>query len=98
MQNWTELLPLVLIVVVGWALLVRPMRKRQRQMAEIQRNLAVGSTIMLTSGIFGDVEEFDDSKVRLAVAPGTTITVARQVVAQVVDSPTGDDDLPSDSD
>lgn len=98
MQNWTELLPLVLIVIVGWLLLVRPMRKRQRQMADIQRNLAVGSTIMLTSGIFGDVEEFDESKVRLVIAPGTTITVARQVVAQVVDAPTSDDDYPPETD
>ena len=97
MQNWTELLPLVLIVVVGWLLIIRPMRKRQRHMAEIQRNLAVGSTIMLTSGIYGDVEEFDDSSVRLTIAPGTTITVARQVVAQVVQPPATDDDWPPDS-
>lgn len=93
MENWTQLLPLVLIVVVGWFLIIRPMRSRQRQMATIQRQLAVGSRVMLTSGIFGDVEFFDETSVRLAIAPGTTITVARQVIAQVVEIPSAPDDL-----
>lgn len=92
MENWTQLLPLVVIVLVGWFLIIRPMRNRQRQMATVQKNLAVGSKVVLTSGIFGDVEDLDESSVRLSIAPGTTITVARQVVARVVDPVTPDDD------
>lgn len=94
MQEWTQLLPLLLIVIVGWFLIIRPMRNRQRKMATIQRNLAVGSRIMLTSGIFGDVEALDENIVQLGVAPRTTITVSRQVVAEVIEPiyPAADDE------
>lgn len=87
MNEWAQVLPLVLIVLVGWFLLIRPMRKRQRQMTSVQANLDVGTKVMLTSGIFGEIDGVDDTSVQLSIAPGTTVTVAKRAVAQVVEPP-----------
>ena len=79
------LFPLVLIVLAFWLLVIRPARKRQHEMTRIQNSVSVGSEVMLGSGIFGTVVSIGDDTLKLAVAPGTEIKVARQAVVRVVD-------------
>ncbi len=68
-------------------------------MSEIQRNLAVGDRVVLSAGIFGTIVELEDSRVRLEIAPGTVIEVARQVVVRrAEDSPEPEDLAPADPD
>jgi preprotein translocase subunit YajC len=87
-------LPLVLIVLVFWFLVIRPTRRRQQQVSSVQSSLGPGSKVMLSSGIFGTVVSVADESVRLEIAPGTTIKVARQAVVRVVEDTTPD--LPTD--
>lgn len=79
-----EILPLVLLVLVFWFLILRPMRKRQQQFATTQRSVEVGTRVMLASGIFGDVISVGDETVELKISPETTVTVLRQAIARVV--------------
>jgi preprotein translocase subunit YajC len=80
-------LPFVLIVAVFWFLVIRPARKRQHEMTSVQSSIGAGSEVMLGSGIYGRVVSVADDTVRLEVAPGTTVKVARQAVVRVVDRP-----------
>lgn len=77
--------PLVLLVAVFWLLILRPMRKRQRHFVETQNALAVGSKVILSSGIFGEVAELFDDRVDVRISPDTTVTVLRQAIASVRD-------------
>lgn len=77
--------PLLLIVLAFWLLVIRPAKKRQQDMNRIQNSVAVGSEVMLGSGIFGTVTSIGDDTLNLAVAPGTEIKVARQAVVRVID-------------
>lgn len=79
-----EILPLLLLVVVFWFLILRPMRKRQQQFVATQKSVIVGSRVMLASGIFGDVISVEDETVELKISPETTVTVLRQAIARVV--------------
>lgn len=79
-----EILPLVLLVLVFWFLILRPMRKRQQQFVATQKSVTVGSRVMLASGIFGDVISVEDETVELKISPETTVTVLRQAIARVV--------------
>ena len=45
----------------------------------------VGHQVVLSAGIFGTVRALHDGKVDLEIAPGTVITVARQVVVRRAD-------------
>lgn len=78
------LLPL-LLVVVFWLLVIRPARRRQRDLGRTQGSLQPGVRVMLSSGVYGDVASVDGENVGLTVAPGVTLTVHRQAVAKVVD-------------
>ena len=84
-NNLATFLPLVLIVLVFWFLVIRPTRRRQQQMSSVQSSLGPGAQVMLSSGIYGTVVSVADESVRVEIAPGTTIKVARQAVVRVVE-------------
>jgi preprotein translocase subunit YajC len=83
---------LLLVVVAFYFLIVRPQRRRMMEMRILQSNLQVGDEVVTTAGIFGVVQEIDPETVRLEIAPGTTIRLARGAVTQRLgaDDPTGD--------
>jgi len=73
------------IVLVFWAIVMRPARNQQRAMRDVQRTVEVGDEVIISAGIFGKVRSVDEAKVDLEIAPGTVITVARQVVVRRAD-------------
>ena len=85
MGESATLLLLAAMLVLFWLVVIRPARRQQSAVSQIQRNLAVGDRVVLSSGIFGTIVTIDDSRVRLEVAPGTVIEVARQVVVRKAD-------------
>jgi preprotein translocase subunit YajC len=90
---------LAALLLLFWLIVIRPARRQQSTVSEIQRNLAVGDRVVLSAGIFGTIVELEDSRVRLEIAPGTVIEVARQVVVRrAEDSPEPEDLAPADPD
>jgi preprotein translocase subunit YajC len=96
-------LPILLLLVFAYLLIVRPARKRTQETAALQAALSKGDSIMLTSGIFGRVDEIvadDDAgaagKVKVELAPGVVVTVHRGAIGKIIidDSPT----IPDSSD
>jgi preprotein translocase subunit YajC len=86
-------LPFVLIALVFYFLILRPQRRRQQTLVSTQSALAVGSEVMLGSGIFGTVSSLDDETLQLELSPGVVMKVSRQAVVRVVDEPTAVEDL-----
>jgi preprotein translocase subunit YajC len=84
------LLPLLLLVAVFWLLVLRPARKRQQQAAALQSELAVGSHVMLTSGVFGRVTWLGEETLRVEIAPETVIRAHRQAVGRVLEDEEAD--------
>lgn len=83
--------PFTIIMLVILAVLIffmfRNSRKRQADARELQSKVVPGANVMTNFGMFGTIRSIDEdeNKVELEVAPGTVITVHRQVVARVVD-------------
>ena len=74
---------LFMVALAGlWIVLTRPARRQQRQVAEFQAAIEVGAEVMMTAGIFGTVRAVENDRVRLEIADGTVITVARQALVQ----------------
>ena len=82
-----SLLPLVAIALLFWLLLIRPQQRRQKELVRMQASLNVGDEVMLTSGIYGTVQEAADDHLRVQIADGVSIKVARGAVGQVVQQP-----------
>ena len=84
-DQWGSLIPLLLIVAAFWFLVLRPARNRQRDAVALQQRLALGSTVMLTSGVFGEVARLTDDAIVLRVSPQVTIAVHRNAVGRILD-------------
>jgi preprotein translocase subunit YajC len=82
---YAQLLVIVVAMIVFWAIVMRPARTQQRRVQELQSELEVGQEVVLSAGIFGTIRSLSEGRVELEVAPGTVITVARQVVVRRVD-------------
>jgi len=78
------LLPIIGIVLLFWLLIIRPQSKRQKALAALQGGLVPGNEVMLSSGLYGVVDQIVDDRIQLRVAEGVTIEVARGAVANVV--------------
>ncbi|MDX6298223.1 MAG: preprotein translocase subunit YajC [Nocardioidaceae bacterium] len=83
-------LPLVLIVLVGYLLIVRPTRKRSQAAQRLQSSLAPGDQVMLTSGIFARLVDLEHETAHVELAPGVVVRVHRRAVGQIIVDPTGD--------
>lgn len=70
------------IIVAVWFLLVRPQRKRMQEHQALMASLEVGHEIVTAGGIHGRIEELDSEALRLEIAPGTVIDLARRAVAR----------------
>jgi preprotein translocase subunit YajC len=83
------------LVVVLIFFMFRNGKKRQAAMQEMQSNMRPGAEVMLQSGIYGVIEEVDESDNRVTVRSGTsTLVVHRNAVSQIV-TPADSVDEPS---
>src|SRR5256712_14214576 len=79
------LIIIVLLFAVGWALLIRPQRRRQMVQRQMQEELAPGVEILTAGGLYGFVRSIDENdEVTVEIAPGTNVRVARRAVAAVI--------------
>lgn len=63
MSPWITVVYLVVIVGVFYFLMIRPQKKEQKAKELMRNELAVGDTVLTTSGFYGtviDVDEDDD--------------------------------------
>jgi preprotein translocase subunit YajC len=74
---WVQLLPFAVILAIFYLLILLPMRRRQKKIADFQSSLKIGDKVVTTSGIYGAVTRLSDRTVRLQVADKVTIEIAR---------------------
>ena len=84
----TTFLPLVLIFVVFWFMLIRPQRKKDKQVKEMLNNLKAGDRICTIGGIYGTIASIKDETITLYVgAQKFQMVVARWAIRSVEDAP-----------
>ena len=67
---------------VFYLLLWRPQQRRMTATRSLQGHLEIGDDVMTTSGIFGKIVELGDDDLRLEIAPGTVVRVARGAIGE----------------
>lgn len=86
MQGAVQLIPLILMVVLFYFLLIRPQKKRQKAVQEMQNNLQKGDKIVTIGGLHGTIESIDELKVNLKSIDGSKLVFDRQAIREVVES------------
>ena len=96
-----QLILLLAMLVLLWALLIRPQRARQRQQQEVLSAVEPGDEIITVGGLYGIVQEIDEEDdLIVEVADAVHVRIARRAVAGVVkpDDETDEDEDASEED
>src|SRR6188474_358216 len=75
-----QLFPFALMLAIFYLLVLMPMRKRQKKVADFQAALKVGDRVITTSGIYGQITRLSDTSVQVQIADKVRIEVARASV------------------
>lgn len=85
------LLIIVVTFALMWVVFIVPQQRRVRQHQSLVATLQVGDEVMTTAGIYGRITFMDDELVRLEVAPGVELRVARGAIAKRTVEPAAPD-------
>ena len=78
--------PLFLIVLLALFvfLFVLPNRRRQRAQQDLLRSIDVGAEVLTVGGLIGRVIAAEDSELKVEIADGVVVRIARRGVATVL--------------
>ena len=80
-----NLLFFALLIVGFYLLAIRPQRKRAQELARVRAQLAPGTQVMTTAGLFAYVADVEGDNVVLEIAPGVKARFATAAVVRIVD-------------
>ncbi|MSP46051.1 MAG: preprotein translocase subunit YajC [Xanthobacteraceae bacterium] len=79
-----SLLPFILIFVIMYFLILRPQQKRQKQHADMVKNVRRGDTVVTSGGLIGKVTKvIDDEQVEVELADEVRVRQMRSMLADV---------------
>jgi preprotein translocase subunit YajC len=80
--DMTMILMWVVIGVIFWFFILRPQKKRQQEIQNFRNSIAIGSRVVTSGGIYGEVRGIEDADniLVIEVAKGVNIRVDRNSV------------------
>ncbi len=80
-----QLLPLVALIFILYFLMIRPQKKKDKQINEMRKNLMVGDEIVTIGGIYGKIVKTKDETIVIQTgADRIRLEMARWSVSSVV--------------
>lgn len=78
----TMILMWVVIGLIFWFFILRPQKKRQQEIQNFRNSIAIGSRVVTSGGIYGEVRAIEDADniLVIEVAKGVNIRVDRNSV------------------
>lgn len=76
-----QFVPFAIIAVIFYALILLPMKRRQKKVQEFQDALKAGDKIITTSGIYGQIVRVNEKSIQLQIADKVRIELAKAAVA-----------------
>jgi preprotein translocase subunit YajC len=72
------------LLALVWFMLIRPQRRRQQEAQRLLETISVGKEIVTAGGLYGRVTAVDGDEVRVEIADGVEVRLAKRAVAGVV--------------
>lgn len=64
-----------MMILVFWLLIIRPSKKRQKQIEEARNNLKKGDKVVTAGGIHGKITDVKDNECMIEIADGVVIRI-----------------------
>ena len=85
---FVAMMPMLLIFLVFYFVWFMPIRKKQKALEELLRNLKKGDKVVTTGGFYGQVIKAEDHHVILRLAPeNVVVKIAKRAIAGLEGSP-----------
>lgn len=81
------------LLALMWFMLIRPQRRRQQEAQRMLEQISVGKEIVTAGGLYGRVTAVEGDEVRVEIADGVEVRIAKRAVAGVV----GEDEEPEEA-
>jgi preprotein translocase subunit YajC len=78
---------ILVLLALLWLLLIRPQRRRQVEQRRLLNSISVGAEVVTAGGLYGTVTDLEDDEVRVEIAPGVEVRVAKRAIAGVLSGP-----------
>ena len=80
--DMTMILMWVVIGLIFWFFILRPQKKRQQEIQNFRNSIAIGSRVVTSGGIYGEVRAIEDADniLVIEVSKGVNIRVDRNSV------------------
>ena len=79
-----SMLPFLLVLVVMYFLIIRPQKKKDKQMQDMRSNIEIGDTVTTIGGIVGIVTSMKEDTIVVETGTGSSkIRFKRYAVAEV---------------
>lgn len=86
-QGMQSILMMVVFIGVFYFMMIRPQKKREKQVKEMRDSLKVGDHIVTIGGVYGKISKIKDEMITIEVgADRTKIPFTRWAVREVVKS------------
>lgn len=85
MQIFGIIIYMAFLFGIMWLLIIRPQKKRDKQVTQMQNSIKVGDTVLLNSGMYGKVVDIinDLFIIEFGLNKGIRIPVSKAAVANV---------------
>jgi preprotein translocase subunit YajC len=74
----------LVLLALMWFLIIRPQRRRQQAAQQLLTKIDVGKEIVTAGGLYGTVTAVEGEEVRVEIAEGVEVRIAKRAVAGVV--------------
>lgn len=83
-------LPIVLMFVLAWFLLIRPVQKQRKEQEAMRGALKSGDAVVTAGGLHGVVTKVRDDRLVVRIADGVQVEVSKSAIAGVVSPKDGE--------
>ena len=70
----------IIIIAIMYFMMIRPQRKRQKEIDNFRRGLQAGQDVITSGGIYGKIKNVDETTVTIEVSHGVNIRVDKSCI------------------
>lgn len=71
---------IIAIFAIMYFLMIRPQRKRQKEIENFRRSLQVGQDVVTSGGIYGKIKEIQDNAILMEIAHNVVVKMDKTAV------------------
>ena len=80
--DWSMIIMLVAMFAIVYFFMIRPQKKRQKEIENFRKDLTIGSKVITASGVYGTVKSLNEGEpyLTIEISKGVTIQIDRNYV------------------